>query len=282
MSRARRKMRRKLMKQMRKGSLSAAERRELLELDREVNRATRHGAAIGAAGLGTALAIANKAGAGDALSDFLDERKEKRTEKKKAKFQDKSQKAGDKISDQVKEDAKKELMDSLPKDRSGVSIRDMEIAEMQDIKEDEENFEDKDMNDTLIQYQMEKAKATSIPDGPVGPDRSNEGFQEAQRVQAAREAMHEFRDSEPTEAEETAARRQRLLDERMMQDDMGNMEMIVGPGREQGFDDPIGLGAMPAGSGIPFRMDGPRVSNEYGGNTPFLRKMRDRIRKKFR
>ena len=282
MSRARRKMRRKLMKQMRKGSLSAAERRELLELDREVNRANRQGAAIGAAGLGTALAIANKAGAGDALSDFLDERKEKRTEKKKAKFQDKSQKAGDKISDQVKEDAKKELMDSLPKDRSGVSIRDMEIAEMQDIKEDEENFEDKDMNDTLIQYQMEKAKATSIPDGPVGPDRSNEGFQEAQRVQAEREAMQEFRDSAPTEAEETAARRQRLLDERMMQDDMGNMEMIVGPGREQGFDDPIGLGAMPAGSGIPFRMDGPRVSNEYGGNTPFLRKMRDRIRKKFR
>ena len=275
-------MRRKLMKQMRKGSLSAAERRELLELDREVNRANRQGAAIGAAGLGTALAIANKAGAGDALSDFLDERKEKRTEKKKAKFQDKSQKAGDKISDQVKEDAKKELMDSLPKDRSGVSIRDMEIAEMQDIKEDEENFEDKDMNDTLIQYQMEKAKATSIPDGPVGPDRSNEGFQEAQRVQAAREAMQEFRDSEPTEAEETAARRQRLLDERMMQDDMGNMEMIVGPGREQGFDDPIGLGAMPAGSGIPFRVGGPRVRNANGGNTPFLRQMRDRIRKKFR
>ena len=52
--------------------------------------------------------------------------------------------------------------------------------------------------------------------------------------------------------------------------------------REQGFDDPIGLGAMPAGSGIPFRMDGPRVSNEHGGNTPFLMQMRDRIRKKFR
>ena len=118
--------------------------------------------------------------------------------------------------------------------------------------------------------------------GEAGPTRDDAGFVEAQRVQAAREAMQDFRDSEPTEAEETAARRQRLLDERMMQDDMGNMEMIVGPGREQGFDDPIGLGAMPAGSGIPFRMDGPRVSNEYGGNTPFLRKMRDRIRKKFR
>ena len=282
MARARRKMRRKLMKQMRKGSLSAAERRELLELDREVNRANRQGAAIGAAGLGTALAIANRAGAGEALSDFLDERQEKRTEKKKAKFQAKSKKEGDKVSAQVKEDARKELMDSLPKDRSDVSIKDIEIPKMQDIEEDEEKFEDKGLNDTLIQYQMEKAKATSIPDGPVGPDRSNEGFQEAQRVQAAREAMQDFRDSEPTEAEERAARRQRLLDERMMQDDPGNMEQIVGPGREQVFDDPRGIGATPAGSGIPFRTDGPREDFAKGGYTPFLRSMRDRIRRRLR
>ena len=34
--------------------LTPSERRELLDLDREVNRANRQGAAIGAAGLGTA------------------------------------------------------------------------------------------------------------------------------------------------------------------------------------------------------------------------------------
>lgn len=326
MSRARRKMRRKLMKQMRKGSLSAAERRELLELDREVNKANRQAAGIGGAGLAAALAIASKAGAGDALGEFLDKRQEKK--KKKAEFQAESQKIGEKVSDQVRKDAKKELIDSLPKGKDSESVSQEDIKkrmkaiegiEIEDLTE--EDFKDEGLETDLANYEMQKiidanpalaamlgrgeappsdvqpgrfdaGEGTAFDDlpknkelmvgGEAGPTRDDAGFVEAERVQAAREAMQDFRDSEPTEAEERAARRQRLLDERMMQDDMGNMEMIVGPGREQGFDDPIGLGAMPAGSGIPFRMDGPRVSNEYGGNTPFLRKMRDRIRKKFR
>ena len=157
MARARRKMRRSLMKKMRKGMLTPSERRELLDLDREVNRANRQGAAIGAAGLGTALAIASKAGAGDALGEFLDKRQEKK--KKKAEFQAESQKIGDKVSDQVQKDAKKELMDSLPEDKSDVrrSIDDISIPKMQGIEEEEEKFEDKKLDETLRQYELQKA-----------------------------------------------------------------------------------------------------------------------------
>ena len=115
-------MSRQLMKKMRKGSLTPSERAELRELDREVNRANRQAAGIGGAGLAAALAIASKAGAGDALGEFLDKRQEKKKKKKKAEFQAESQKIGEKVSDQVREDAKKELMDSLPGDKSDRKI----------------------------------------------------------------------------------------------------------------------------------------------------------------
>ena len=157
MARARRKMRRNLMKKMRKGMLTPSERTELLDLDREVNRLNRQGAALGGAGLATALAIASKGGAGDALGEFLDRREEKR--KKKAEFQAESQKVGEEVADQVQEEAREQLMDSLPGDKSDVrtSIDDIVIPKMQDIEAEEENFEDKEMNDTLRQYELQKA-----------------------------------------------------------------------------------------------------------------------------
>ena len=63
-------------------------------------------------------------------------------------------------------------------------------------------------------------------------------------------------------------RRQREFDKRQR-------EMGVLMGRQTGFDY-----QFPAGP--PLATGGPRVENEEGGLTPFLRSMRDRIRKKFR
>lgn len=290
MARARRKMRRKLIKQMKKGHLSAAERRELLDLDREVNRLNRQGAAIGAAGLGTALAIANKAGAGDALGEFLDKRQEKK--KKKAEFQAESQKAGEEVADQVQKEARQQLMDSLPEDKSGVRTSVDDISPFtwtSDVPAEEENFEDKELNDTLKQYELQKAieanpaLAATLGQGEAPPSDVPPGMYEA----GAGTTFDDLpKNTGPvlegeTEAEK-AARRQRMLDARMIAGDQNNMEQIVGPGREQGFDDPVGIGAMPAGSGIPLRTDGPRVQNANGGYTPFLRSMRDRIRRRLR
>lgn len=96
MAKARRKMRRALMKKMRKGALTPGERRDLMELDREVNRANRQAAGVGGAGLAAALAIASKTGAlgkgKDALGDFLDERAGVREERKGQKAIEKEEK----------------------------------------------------------------------------------------------------------------------------------------------------------------------------------------------
>lgn len=147
---------------MRKGSLSAAERRELLELDREVNKANRQAAGIGGAGLAAALAIASKAGAGDALGEFLDKRQEKK--KKKAEFQAESQKIGEKVSDQVRKDAKKELIDSLPKGKDSESVSQEDIKkrmkaiegiEIEDLTE--EDFKDAGLETDLANYEMQKS-----------------------------------------------------------------------------------------------------------------------------
>lgn len=86
MAKARRKMRRALMKKMKKGSLTPGERRDLMDLDREVNKANRQAAGAAGAGLGAALAIASKTGAldraGDSLGAFLDSRAEVRGERR--------------------------------------------------------------------------------------------------------------------------------------------------------------------------------------------------------
>ena len=253
-------MRRQLMKKMRKGSLTPSERTELRELDREVNLANRQAAGMGGAGLAAALAVASKTGAlekgKDALGEFLDARKSGGDDAAEggdragrgAGFLDRrrARKVGREASEarlETEAMRREELMDSLPMDSPDPSEREkkrrMKAAEEAallglNIEEEEEDFVDEQLEADLRKYEMEK--------GPYGPTRDNAGFQEAQRVQAVREAMQEFRDSEPTEAEETAARRQRLLDERMMQG----------------------------------------VNNAKGGYTPFLRSMRDRIRKKFR
>ena len=126
-------------------------------------------------------------------------REEKR--KKKAEFQAESQKVGEEVADQVQKEARQQLMDSLPGDKSGVttSVDDIVIPKMQEVEREEDGFEDEEMNDTLRQYELQKA-----------------------------------------------------------------------------------IEENPAGSGIPLRTDGPRVPQNDGGYTPFLRSMRDRIRRRLR
>ena len=277
-------MRRQLMKKMRKGSLTPSERAELRELDREVNRANRQAAGIGGAGLAAALAIASKAGAGDALGEFLDKRQEKKKKKKKAEFQAESQKIGEKVSDQVREDAKKELMDSLPGDKSDVriSIDDISIPKIQDIEEEEENFEDKELNDTLKQYELQKdmEQGTNVPFGgimldeavvvgdankdtpmPLGPPRD-----EFDRLQAVREAQQA-----PYVSSMSQSTAEKMLNQKL---------------RSEGYTHGRSDSRAPE-----FTLFQDKESGEYrfrikedakGGYTPFLRSMRDRIRRRIR
>jgi len=85
MAKARRKLRRQLMKKAKKGYLTPGEREDLMQLDREVNKANRQAAAVGVPALSAALAMAARSGAlygmGDSLSGFLDDMKERRERK---------------------------------------------------------------------------------------------------------------------------------------------------------------------------------------------------------
>ena len=156
MAKARRKMRRALMKKMKKGKLSPRERRELMELDREVNRANRQAAGIGGAGLAAALAIASKTGAlkkgKDALGDFLDTRK--------------ARKDGQDIAEaklDMEMMRREDLMDGLPKGKDSESASQKEIKKrMKAIEgieiegEEEEDFADEQLDADLKKYREDR------------------------------------------------------------------------------------------------------------------------------
>ncbi len=124
-------MRRKLMKKMRKGSLSPTEHDRLMDLDREVNQLNRRAARNIGLGGAAALYMAQRSGALDSLGEFLDERKDIREKRRadratekaeeiKTKDQQGAQAASEKFASQNIED----LMASLPKDPSDPSRRD--------------------------------------------------------------------------------------------------------------------------------------------------------------
>lgn len=323
MAKARRKMRRALMKKMRKGALTPGERRDLMELDREVNRANRQAAGIGGAGLAAALAVASKAGAGDALGDFLDERKKKKLEEaeKKAGIQRESRAAGDKMAQKVKEGAKKELIDSLPKGKDSESVSQEEIKRRMKAIDgieieglDEEDFKDEALDKDLSDYEIQKAidanpalaailgKREAQPDAvqtskydsgegtafddlpkntdymvdaPVGP--TNEpAFSSDDLMRAARE--------DGPRAEE--GREMPDPDRPVMTRHGMDLDTMIRMGARGASEDEreAGLAAdlsdySPEEIQALFRPD---LSQAKGGTTPFLRAMRDRIRKKFR
>ena len=140
MAKARRKMRRKLMKKMRKGSLSPTEHDRLMDLDREVNQLNRRAARNIGLGGAAALYMAQRSGALDSLGEWLDER---RSERDKKKFQKESQEIGEEVSSQIKEDALKQVLADAPKDRAPMTISEIEAKELegiQDIEQEEEDF----------------------------------------------------------------------------------------------------------------------------------------------
>lgn len=323
MAKARRKMRRALMKKMRKGALTPGERRDLMELDREVNKANRQAAGVGGAGLAAALAVASKAGAGDALGDFLDERKKKKLEEaeKKAGIQRESRSAGDKMAEKVKEGAKKELIDSLPKGKDSESVSQEEIKRRMKAIDgieieglDEEDFKDEALDKDLSDYEIQKAidanpalaailgkrevqpdavqasrydsgegtafddlpKNTDyMVDAPVGP--TNEP------AFSPEDLMRDVREDGPR-AEE--GREMPDPDRPVMTRHGMDLDTMIRMGARGGSEDDreAGLAAdlsdySPEEIQALFRPD---LSQADGGNTPFLRQMRDRIRKKFR
>lgn len=267
-------MRRQLMRKMRKGSLTPSERTELRELDREVNRANRQAAGVGGAGLATALAIASKTGAlgegMDSLGEFLDNRKKIRTDKKKARFQDESQKIGEGVSSQMKEDSLGEALADAPKDRAPMTISEIEAAELRGIQ-DIEPKEEQDfpleqgtnvpVGGVMLDEAVVVADANKDTPMPLGPPRD-----EFDRLQAVREAQQA-----PYVSSMNQSAADQMLDEKL---------------RSEGYT--LGRGDSRAPE---FNLTQDSESGEYryrikedakGGYTPFLRSMRDRIKKKFR
>lgn len=278
MAKGRRKLRRQLIKKMKKGYLTPGEREDLMELDREVNRANRQAAAMTGAGLGTALAIASKTGAlgraGDSLGEWLDSRK----------APEGSISIGDIEGPEVMERQALEPVNLEREPFEPVGPR---------AEEREEDFLPKP--DVIGDPSVEESEDSDdfIPNvEPLGPSR--EGFDEWQDVRDRAEALREDRALLPTEEQEKWERRERLMDEylKSKRPEEGNMEKIVGPWVDP-YSDPEGMGArratmFPTVEITPEfswedlqRRGGPRVQNEDGGYTPFLRAMRSKIRKKY-
>jgi len=200
-------MRRALMKKMKKGSLTPGERRDLMELDREVNRANRQAAGIGGAGLATALAIASKTGAlgrgKDALGEFLDERAGIREERKGQKPIEKEEKreAKERAEDeadlsrrasaaarseeaeiQEKEQLENERLDNKLKKRGGFDPRTGEYVDSDEQKAEDERFEkefdefiDKEEAEEELAYRVYELRESGMSDRDIFEKLKKEG-----------------------------------------------------------------------------------------------------------
>ena len=162
MARARRKMRRQLMKKMKKGYLTPGEREELKDLDREVNQLNRRTAREVGLGGAAALYAAKQTGAldkaGDALGQFLDERQAKRDIKRADK---EARGLADAQAD-IKEMQLEELMASLPQDSPDPSKRQKKknMKAVDDLVEfeEEEDFVDEELDADLAKYKEDRMK----------------------------------------------------------------------------------------------------------------------------
>lgn len=375
MAKARRKMRRALMKKMKKGSLTPGERRDLMELDREVNRANRQAAGIGGAGLAAALAIASKTGAlkkgKDALGEFLDERAGIREERKGQKAIEKEEKREAKERAEDEADLSRRASAAARSEERAADRAERE-EEVQRKREEEEFYKDlykegrQDMRESRQEMREErraqrKADAGFDPyieavrnmDGSVAVGPANEKQDIRERRQEEMEQRREDRldrrlerrgGFDPRTGEYVDSAKQRAADEEFDREfdeslpDAEVMEIarlynegrreeaerlaaqVLTPEQQQmeRFRNRTAVQALRGGRFardrtlpidlLPFdsttsdytggfettgerpefsssslrRSDGPRVDNADGGNTPFLRQMRDRIRKKFR
>lgn len=300
-------MRRQLMKKMRKGSLTPSERAELKELDREVNRANRQAAGIGGAGLAAALAIASKTGAlergKDTLGEFLDQRAEAREDKKELKAKEKElevlREAQGEYEDMLDKKAKlKERADARAEREKQVELKELRKAQGEYEKMVGKEKEKRKKDEKKLDERLEKR-------GGFDP-RTGEYVDSAKQRAADEEFDREFDESLP-DAEVMEAARLYNEERRQRAEELG--AQVLTPEEQQmerfrnrtavqdlrGDRSDLPLGDTDYTGGFEttgnrrefssedlFRTDGPRVNNAKGGYTPFLRSMRDRIRKKFR
>lgn len=315
-------MRRQLMKKMRKGSLTPSERTELKELDREVNRANRQAAGVGSAGLAAALAIASKTGAlergKDALGDFLDERAGIREERKGQKAIEKEEKREAKERAEDEADLSRrasaaarseERADARAEREKQVELKELRKAQGEYEKMVEKEEKERKKDEEKLDKRLEKR-------GGFDP-RTGEYVDSAKQRAADEEFDREFDESLPdAEVMESA----RLINEGRLEEAERLASQVMNPDESamKRFRDRSAVQALRGGRFtrdrtlpidlLPFdsttsdytggfettgnrrefssedlsRRDGPRVNNAKGGYTPFLRSMRDRIKRRFR
>lgn len=310
-------MRRKLMKQLRKGNLSPAAKRELMELDESVTADNRRRLGRGALGLGAALAIASKTGAlgagKDALGDFLDNREAKKKTKRGLKDGETLLEGEAEYIKQRAEDM--ENLSASDPNQKGKVLDEIEIDDT-DMEEEPENFQEDRPSFSATDDLLPMLAATKTQSGPQdGPTRedldsfagkvdtpvlgtertlpSSEFVPNRFETDVAIEDLKPYRrkgfiDEAPIDTDYTGGfgsdidysdlqgLRDRDLRRRQLASDKRDREAGVASGRRIAFD-----ASFPAGMPLASQ-DGPRVENASGGNTPFLRKMRDRLRKKYK
>ena len=129
-------MRRQLMKKLKKGYLTPGEREDLMQLDREVNRANRQAAGMTGAGLGSALLIASKMGAGDALGDWLDTRQNKK------ELEAEKEPMEEKTADQIAQENANTLVEQAREEMKDESAEAPDSLDIEEIDEKEEDFKE--------------------------------------------------------------------------------------------------------------------------------------------
>lgn len=303
MAKARRKMRRALMKKMRKGALTPGERRDLMELDREVNKANRQAAGVGGAGLAAALAVASKAGAGDALGDFLDERKKKKADSEAQELKEKEaqRKMEEEFGIRIAEGADRAEEAEREEDRQNLLKRAEEAERAEEAqkklrsdidKAAEENpalaallGRDVDQPDAVQTSKYDSGEGTAFDDLPKNTD-----YMVDAPVGPINEPAFSSDDLMMSEREDGP----RAEEGREMSDPYApvmtrqgmDLDTMIRLGGRGGSEEDREAGAAASLSDYSpeevealIRYD---LRQAKGGNTPFLRQMRDRIRKKFR
>ena len=254
MAKARRKMRRQLMKKLKKGYLTPGEREDLMQLDREVNRANRQAAGMTGAGLGSALLIASKMGAGDALGDWLDTRQNKK------EFEAETEAMGEKTADQIAQENASRLIQQAREEMKDGSVEAPDTLDIEEIDEKEEDFKEEDFQEEDFQEEGSNwgerqreydklERQRGVESGRmIGFDRMYPAGPPVREQAGPRaEESDEYRIPMPVDLQEYP------------------LDMLI---RMQ--------------ESVPFPTSLPEAEVQaQGGYTPFLRAMRDRMRKKY-
>jgi hypothetical protein len=291
MAKARRKMRRQLMKKLKKGYLTPGEREDLMQLDREVNRANRQAAGMTGAGLGSALLIASKMGAGDALGDWLDTRQNKK------EFEAETEAMGERTADQIAQENASRLVQQAREEMKDGSVETPDTLDIEEIDEKEEDFKEEGSDWRKKQREYDKMeRQRGVESGRmIGFDRMYPAGQPVrEQVGPRAEESDEYRIPMPVDLPEYP------LDMLIRMQESVPFSTPAGPPvkgqsgpRAEESDEYrvpmfVDLPEYPLDmlirmqESVPLPTSLPEVEVQaQGGYTPFLRAMRDRMRKKY-